>query len=157
MIQCKNCGKLTKNKKFCSRECLKQYKFQKCRKKKRSKLEIYLSNRLKQDFPWLLLEENNRTVLNNLELDIYLPQFNIAIEVNGAMHYKFVEYFHHTLKNFQKQRIRDQQKRIKCQQLGIRLIEIPNLKTFNIKHAEQIYNWLIGVLKNFSLFIPGGL
>lgn len=129
---------------------MKRYKFQRCRKKKRSKLEMYLVNRLRAEHSWLLLEECNRTILEFLELDIFLPQFNIAIEINGKMHYEFVEYFHHTQKNFQKQRIRDRQKRLKCQELGIQLIEIPNLKTFSLKNAESIYQWLIGVLKQIA-------
>lgn len=148
MNRCKNCNTLTKNKKFCSRACMNQYKFQRVKKKSRSKLEIYLSNRLKQDFPWMLLEECNRTLLKTLELDIYLPQFKIAIEVNGGMHYRFIRYFHRTITNFQRQRSRDTKKKIMCQDLGIQLIEVPNLKAFSEKNAEQIYSWLVNVLRS---------
>jgi len=135
---CKNCGRETKNKKYCSRECQKQFKFKR-RRKKQSQLEKYLSTRLRNDFPWVVIEECNRNVLGDLEIDIFLPQFNIGIEVNGKMHYEFVEYFHHTYKNFLRQLERDRLKKIKCQQMGIRLIEVPNLKSFSKKYAEELY------------------
>ena len=63
------------------------------------------------------------------------------------MHYQFVRYFHKTYQNFQRQRSRDQKKKIKCQELGIQLIEIPNLKAFNTDEAEQIYQQLIMLLR----------
>lgn len=148
MIKCKNCGRLTKNKKFCSRKCMNEFKFRRCRKKKRSKMEVFLCQKLREDFPNLILEECNRSVLGNLELDIYFPQLGLAIEVNGQMHYRFIEHFHHTPKNFQKQRIRDLQKKIKCQELGIFLVEIPNLKSFNEKNADEIYRQLFPLIKS---------
>lgn len=147
MIKCKNCGKPTKNKKYCSRECQKQYKFLH-QKKKRSQLEKFIVNCLRRDFPWLMVDENNRTVLGNLELDLFLPQFNIGIEINGQMHYKFIPYFHGNQSNFRRQIIRDQQKKRKCSELGIFLIVIPNLKSFTIKYGQEIYEHLKLILNN---------
>ena len=141
MNKCKNCGRETINKKYCSRSCQKQYKFRK-RKKKQSQMEKYISERLRNDFPWVVIEECNRTVLGDLEIDIFLPQFNIGIEVTGKMHYEFVEYFHHSLKNFQRQLERDNLKKLRCNQLGIKLIEVPNLKSFSLKYAEELYRIL---------------
>ena len=66
MNQCKKCGSLTKNKKFCSKKCQFDYK-----KKKKSKLEFFIYEQIKKDFYHLDIIQNDRTVLNeNLELDL---------------------------------------------------------------------------------------
>jgi very-short-patch-repair endonuclease len=59
-------------------------------------------------------ESNNRKILNGLELDFYLPDYSIAIEINGL-------YWHSELfkdKNYHLN------KTMKCNELGIRLIHI---------------------------------
>ena len=61
----------------------------------------------------------------NLEIDLYNEQLALGIEVNGDQHYRFIPYFHRTRDDFLKQRYRDEMKKIKCQQRGITLIEIP--------------------------------
>jgi hypothetical protein len=57
---------------------------------------------------------NDRKVLNGLELDIYLPSENIAIEFNGV-------YWHSHLFKDKKYH---QQKALKCMEIGINLIQI---------------------------------
>ena len=75
MNQCKKCGSLTKNKKFCSKKCQFDYK-----KKKKSKLEFFIYEQIKKDFYHLDIIQNDRTVLNeNLELDLYIPK-NIIMD-----------------------------------------------------------------------------
>ena len=130
------------------------YKFIHDRRKKRSKLEIYVARRLKEDFPDLTLEECNRTLLDCLELDLYFPEVKIAIEINGGMHYRFVRYFHRTQENFEKQQQRDLKKKELCEELGIRLVEIPNLKHFSNRYAQETYSHLVETLK--KILVVGG-
>lgn len=61
----------------------------------------------------------------NLELDCYNAELKIAIEYNGQQHYTYTPHFHKSKKDFYSQVHRDDWKRKKCQELGIRLIEIP--------------------------------
>ena len=61
----------------------------------------------------------------NLEIDLYNDSLKLGVEVNGDQHYKFIPFFHRNKDAFVKQRYRDEMKKIKCQQEGITLIEIP--------------------------------
>jgi hypothetical protein len=61
----------------------------------------------------------------NLELDCYNPQLRLGLEYNGAQHYKYIPYFHRNKEAFLNQKYRDEMKRVKCMQKGIRLIEVP--------------------------------
>ena len=68
----------------------------------------------------------------NLELDCYNPELRLAVEYNGAQHYKFIPYFHKNNEAFLNQKYRDEMKKYKCKDQGIVLIEVP----FNIKNIE---------------------
>ena len=61
----------------------------------------------------------------NLELDCYNPELNLALEYNGAQHYKYIPFFHRNKEAFLNQKYRDEMKRTKCIENGIRLIEVP--------------------------------
>lgn len=61
----------------------------------------------------------------NLELDCYNDDLKIAIEYNGKQHYNYTPYFHKNKKDFYSQVHRDDWKRKRCKEMGIRLIEIP--------------------------------
>ena len=61
----------------------------------------------------------------NLELDCYNEDLRIALEYNGQQHYTFVPRFHKSKKDFYSQVHRDDWKRKRCREMGIRLIEIP--------------------------------
>lgn len=77
---------------------------------------------------------HNRSVLKGLEIDIYLPDYNIAIEINGDYWHSTVfktEYYH-------------QQKTIACAKKGIRLIHIFEYEIIN--NREKIYNFLNNIL-----------
>lgn len=76
---------------FCSKSCrmthqnLNNTKKYSCRK---SKAETYLLNLIKNDFPTLYITENDRTILpSKLEIDLFIKDFNLAIELNGPVHY----------------------------------------------------------------------
>ena len=61
----------------------------------------------------------------NLELDCYNPELRIALEYNGQQHYKYTKYFHRSKQQFYAQVHRDDWKRKKCREYGIKLIEVP--------------------------------
>ena len=62
---------------------------------------------------------------NNLEIDCYNDELKIGIEYNGVQHYKYIPFFHKNKEAFYNQKYRDEMKRVKCQQNGILLIEVP--------------------------------
>ncbi|GGA32982.1 hypothetical protein [Psychrobacillus lasiicapitis] len=76
---------------------------------------------------------------DSLELDGYceLPnQLKIAFEYQGEQHYKFNKYFHGNADGFMKQIILDLEKRHRCKELNIHLIEIP------YNHPEELSDFI---------------
>ena len=59
---------------------------------------IFLNNKI---------ESNNRTILNGLEIDCYIPELKIGFEYNGEQHYMFPNCFHKTQEEFEAQQQRD--------------------------------------------------
>ena len=70
---------------------------------------------------WLLNKEGNR-----LELDFYLPFFNLAIEVQGIQHFEYCEMFHGDQSGFERLKRDDRHKQQICSERGIELVEITN-------------------------------
>jgi len=69
--------------------------------------------------------------LGNLELDFYLPKFNVAIECQGLQHFKPISYFG-GLDKFIKQIENDKTKLEKCKEMKIPLLYFSNLKKENM-------------------------
>jgi hypothetical protein len=98
-IDCRNCGinfipskNLHKNNKstnrFCSCSCSVTYNNKhKTKGTRRSKLEIYLEDKLIELYPNLEIYFNRKDAINS-ELDIYIPSLNLAFELNGIFHYE---------------------------------------------------------------------
>ncbi len=61
-----------------------------------------------------------------LELDIFIDGLNIAIEIHGEQHFRYVKFFHKTQENFMRALHLDQQKRDACADAGVILYEITN-------------------------------
>lgn len=72
---------------------------------------------------------------NNLELDCYNEELKIAVEYDGAQHYKFIPHFHKTHEAFMNQRYRDYMKEQMCKENGIYLIRVPY--TVKIPYIES--------------------
>ena len=63
----------------------------------------------------------------------YNEELKLALEYNGAQHYKYIPYFHKSKDAFHNQKYRDEIKKYKCKENGIRLIEVP----YNVKDIEE--------------------
>lgn len=79
---------------------------------------------------WLITPEGER-----LELDFLIESLHIAIEVQGAQHYTYIEFYHKTPSGFLDRLRRDRFKREICERAGITLYEISS-----IDEAEEWFN-----------------
>lgn len=142
LINCRTCGKefykrpieikrRNTNNHFCSNKCTTKYLKiinQSKSGNKRSKLEIYLEKMIRIDFPDLELITNDRKTIY-MELDLYFPSLNFAIEINGIVHYKPI-YGKETL---EKTKLKDRRKKKMCKR---KLIDLKILKV-NRKPSEK--------------------
>ena len=85
---------------------------------------------------------------NNLELDCFNEKLRIAVEYNGAQHYKFIPFFHKNKEAFHNQKYRDYMKRKMCEENGIVLIEVPH--TTKIPHIE---NYIKSNLRQYGIYV----
>jgi hypothetical protein len=87
----------------------------------RSRAELLIESLVRRDFPDTEIQTNVRAVLDSgLEIDILLPEINIAIELNGPVHY-FPIYGD---EKFKKTKNNDLLKQIEIQEKGINLIVV---------------------------------
>lgn len=109
----------TKNN-FCSKSCAGTYNNKhKSHGIRRSKLEFYIESKLRTEFPSIGFLYNSKAVIDS-ELDIYCPKAQCAVQINGIMHYQPI-YGQDKLDNTMRL---DEQKREKCKELGIHLLEV---------------------------------
>jgi len=129
---------------FCSRSCAASYNnTHKTYGTRRSKLEIYLEDQIKKNYPHLELICNQKTVIES-ELDFYFPELRFAIELNGITHYEpiFGE------DKFEKIKNNDQRKIIACYEKDIELAIIDSSscsylnETAKIKYKTLVFNLL---------------
>jgi hypothetical protein len=96
--KCKNCDidvyktpsqyKKVKGSTFCSKSCAATYNnTHKTKGNRRSKLEIWIEQKLQLIYPTMEFKFNNKEAINS-ELDIYIPSLQLAFELNGIFHYE---------------------------------------------------------------------
>jgi hypothetical protein len=109
-----------------------------------SKLQEYTAQRLNCNLPNLEIFENYRpSWLQNpegtiLELDFYIPELRLAIEVQGRQHYVFSPPFHEDYNDFLSQQRRDEVKRVTCAIENIRLVEVESKEEVD-NFVENLY------------------
>lgn len=118
--------------------------------KREMELYVYISSL----FPNETIIKKDRTVLGGLELDIYLPNLNLAFEYMGRQHFemnyiKKNTIYIQTKEQFEAQKFRDNKKIELCKEKGITLIHfnydeplseqnvIKKLNDNNIKTVQQ--------------------
>jgi hypothetical protein len=121
---------------FCDQSCAAKYKnSHKTTGFRRSKLEQFLEEELKQTYQYTKIIFNDRKTLEGLELDIYLPDFKLGFELNGIFHYKQI----YSEKQFIKTQINDSLKVNSCYKNNINLHVILILTNVNNNKRDEIY------------------
>lgn len=142
-VSCDNCDKEFSKKSieiqktshnFCSRSCSATYHNKhKTTGYRRSKLEKYLEERIRQEFPDIEFETNCRSVIG-YELDFYFPTLKLAVEVNGPIHYQPI----YSDVRFERTKAIDIEKQNQCVSCGVTLVVVPNLKPFSPALGERV-------------------
>lgn len=126
---------------FCSRSCSNSYNNRhKKHGTRRSKLEQHLEEQIRECFPNLPCEYNSKSLIGS-ELDFYFPTLEIAIELNGILHYEPIygqEKLDRIVEN-------DKQKSMHCHELGIMLHTIDTSSCDTLTHSHKNKYW--GVVK----------
>lgn len=151
-ISCEECGKeftklpsqikQTKHN-FCSQSCAGKYgakhKTTGCR---RSKLESWLESKLVQAHPNIKFLFNDTSAIQ-AELDIYIPELNIAFELNGIFHYEDI------FANLDRTQRKDKMKVSLCANAGIGLCVIDTSKQRYFKEAtsKQFLDIIVSIIQ----------
>ena len=137
-----------KDAKYCSNSCksinlrLSSYAH-KAGGKSRSQIELFVEEKLVKDFPNIKFIFNDKETIGS-ELDVYIPELKMAIEINGILHYEPI-YGEEKLTKVQN---RDKQKMINCYNLGIELIVIPlGKRGLSKKQTEEIYKEISNLIR----------
>lgn len=131
-LQCTTCGtqfeaRISKNGRYslCPQ----------CYPNSRTKAEIEIENYLKELDKDIEIISWDRSILNGKELDIYLPEHNIAIEYNGLLYHSFWKSKHSFLDNAQQEsswKNYHRDKTIACYEKGIHLLHIFENEWYNL-------------------------
>jgi len=160
-FNCTNCGKeiekrikeryKPKSNFFCSQSCAATYNNKnKQYGTRRSKLEIWLENKLKLAYPSLEIYFNKKEIINS-ELDIYIPSLNLAFELNGIFHYKPI----YGEKKFQQIQNNDNLKKTECCKLNINLqiIDTSKLQYFKEQNCQKYLDLIQNIIDSRQGFV----
>lgn len=114
----------------------------------RAFLELIFNDSFGDARPRWLRSRNN----TQLQLDCYNEELGIAFEHQGQQHYKFSPLFHTDVDDFKFRQGRDADKRIRCKEAGVLLIEIPEL--FTLTKANKLKSLIEVSLQSAGLNPP---
>ena len=118
---------------FCTRSCSVSHQNKTVgHGEHRSFIEKWLQSRISEKWPSLEVSYNNKSTIGS-ELDLWFPSLNLAIELNGKTHYQVI-YNEEVLRKTQKN---DEEKRQKCKEKGIELLEVDMSKMNSIKRDPE--------------------
>lgn len=131
--QCKTCGQDTRNKSYCNGTC-RNKALNPLIKGQRSKAEKALVCALSAAYPAWTLVENDRVLLDGLELDLYIPEIRLAIEWNGIFHYEPIR----GQDGLERIMCKDNRKVELCRERGIELIVICDRTSHDVFIRETV-------------------
>jgi hypothetical protein len=152
-VNCSQCGKTFKmifsqfkryKHHFCSRSCSATYNnLHKTKGNRRSKLEIWLEEKLPSLYPNLQFKFNSKEEINS-ELDIYIPSLKLAFELNGIYHYEPI----HGVDKFNQIQNNDNRKFQACIEKGIDLciIDTSSLNYFKEQNANKYLDIITNII-----------
>ena len=70
--------------------------------------------------------------------DIYVPELEVVIEVDGRQHYEYIKHFHRSPDSFKSQKIRDAKLNEACEESGITLLRIVEDAADSIGSSEAL-------------------
>jgi hypothetical protein len=135
----------TKRNTFCSKSCAAIFNnAHKAHHIRRSKLEKYIEQRIKEEFPSLRLICNSSEVVG-IELDFYFPTLKLAVELNGVVHYKPI-YGEKKLERILKN---DRVKSVECKHKGIdlRVFDVSQEVSFNQRSKEKFWGLISEIIE----------
>lgn len=152
---CTECGKKIKVHKykiensesgnhFCSKSCTgKYYTRNKSFGVNRSKFEEWLEERLPNKYEGVKFDFNNKEEIG-YELDIFIPGFGIAIEINGITHYEPIYGEDRLLQTKEL----DIKKKVLCEEKGIELhtIDVSGIRNWKPERTKKHYEIICKII-----------
>lgn len=151
-VICEQCGNLfyklpSEQKKskhnFCTQSCFATYNnTHKTHGTRVSKLELFLQEKLKKKYDFDFHFNRKDTI--NSELDIYIPELNVAFELNGIFHYEPI-FGKEKLNQIQNN---DNRKFQACleKQIELCIIDTSWVKSNKISNFEKIYDIIDNII-----------
>lgn len=123
---------------FCNQSCSAKFNNRnKTCGTKRSKLEVWIDEQLRINYPEVVFIPSCQTIVDT-ELDFYFPDLFLAIEINGI---------HHSQPIFGQEKLDkvqywDALKLAQCKEKGIDLLVIDTawMKRFTVNHAQPVWD-----------------
>ena len=131
---------------FCSKSCAAIYNnAHKTTGTRRSKLEKHIEEQLGLIFPDLEIHYNRKNAINS-ELDIYIPKFSLAFELNGIFHYEPI----YGKKKLAQIENNDKRKMQACleQDIELCIIDSSGLKYFKPKNAKKYLDIIVSIINS---------